>query len=253
MPRFPGTEPCPTEWGEASRQKSLRALARMGIEDAGQFEAAVAALARLMDGHDDPEAAARQREAEVERMVEAARLSGIPDYFRTPRTLAEQMIDAAGLYGTGRDVRVLEPSAGDGAILDVLRERHPEARVEAVEPSHTLRQIIEAKGHAASFGRPFEHFEPSAPYDAVVMNPPFGRGGIRAMDHVERAASMLAPGGRLVAVVPESCHFRREGRYRAFRAFVEDRGGYWIDLPADAFRESGTGVKTRLVVLDGVG
>ena len=79
VPRFPGTEPSPTEWGEASRQKSLRALARMGIESAGQFEAAVAALAYLMDGHDDPEADARQREAEVERMVEAARLSGIPD------------------------------------------------------------------------------------------------------------------------------------------------------------------------------
>ena len=160
------------------------------------------------------------------------------------------MIDAAGLYGTGRTLRVLEPSAGDGAILDVLRERHPEARVDAVEPSHTLCRIVEAKGHAAPSGSPFEHFEPSAPYDAVVMNPPFGRGGIRAMDHVERAASMLAPGGRLVAVVPESCHFRLQGRYRAFRAFVEDRGGTWIDLPADAFRESGTGVKTRLVVLD---
>ena len=68
--------------------------------------------------------------------------------------------------------------------------------------------------------------------------------------HVERAAGMLAPGGRLVAVVPESCRFRRDAAHRTFRAFVDDHGGHWIDLPAGAFQESGTGVKTRLVVLD---
>ena len=81
------------------------------------------------------------------------------------------------------------------------------------------------------------------------MNPPFGRGGALAMDHVERAAAMLAPGGRLVAVVPESCHFRSDRRHVAFRAFVDDHGGHWIDLPPDTFRPSGTTVKTRLVVL----
>lgn len=249
VPTFPREEPYPAEWQEQERQKSRRAFRRMGIETPEQFEAAVAALAALVDGHADPDAEARQRSAEVERLVEAARLAGIPDYFRTPPALAARIVQEAGLPGPGAGVRVLEPSAGDGALLDVLRERHPEARVDAVEPSHRLCEILRAKGHPEPFGRRFEHFEPSAPYDAIVMNPPFGRGGALAMDHVERAAAMLAPGGRLVAVVPESCHFRSDRRHVAFRAFVDDHGGYWIDLPPDTFRPSGTAVKTRLVVL----
>jgi hypothetical protein len=70
------------------------------------------------------------------------------------------------------------------------------------------------------------------------------------MRHVERAAGMLAPGGRLVAVVPESCYFRRDLAHTAFRAFIDEQGGHWIDLPDGAFQEAGTGVKTRLVVID---
>jgi 16S rRNA G1207 methylase RsmC len=37
-------------------------------------------------------------------------------------------------------------------------------------------------------------------WDRIVMNPPFSDG--RAQAHIEAAAQLLAPGGRLVAVLP---------------------------------------------------
>jgi len=40
------------------------------------------------------------------------------------------------------------------------------------------------------------------------MNPPFSQGRWQA--HVEAAATLLAPGGRLVAIVPASAH----GKYQ---------------------------------------
>ena len=252
-PSYPEDGPAPHDWQNTDREKRRRAFACMGIESGEQFKRAVAALAALIDGHEstDPDAAEREAQAEaarVERMVEAARLAGIPDYFRTPPRLVETVLASSGLYGTGRGARVLEPSAGDGAILDALRERYPEARVDAVEPNHRLAAIIRAKGHPEPFVRRFEHFEPSEPYDLVLMNPPFGRGGAVAMDHVERAASMLRPGGRLVSFVPESVVFRTDRRHAAFRAFVDEHGGHYIDVEAGAFED--TGVKTRIVVLD---
>lgn len=222
------------------------ALDRMGIDSAEAFEEAVTALDQLLDDHTDPDAEAKQHAADTDRLVEQARLARIPDYFHTPVAVIERIIQAAGLpTGPGTGLSILEPSAGDGAILDALRERCPDARLVAVEPVHRLHLILTRKGYSP-FGRRFEHFEPSAPFDRIVMNPPFGRGGATAMRHVERAITILAPGGRVVAVVPESCYFRRDLAHAAFRALIDEHGGHWIDLPDGAFQEAGTGVKTRL-------
>ena len=74
------------------------------------------------------------------------------------------------------------------------------------------------------------------------MNPPFERGQDR--EHVRHAYGFLNPGGRLVAVMSEGPFFRDRRADRAFRDWLDALGAEVERLPA------GTGVQTRLVVLD---
>lgn len=125
----------------------------------------------------------------------------IPDqksyqFYPTPPGLAAILVAAADIGDTDT---CLEPSAGTGAIADLL----PKDRTQCVEVSVLHAAVLEQKGHAVHCGDflGFAEFCPSR-FSRIVMNPPFSQGRWQA--HVEAAAGLLAPGGRLVALLPES-------------------------------------------------
>jgi 16S rRNA G1207 methylase RsmC len=79
-------------------------------------------------------------------------------------------------------------------------------------------------------------------FDRVAMNPPFADGA--DVVHVTRAFGMLAPGGKLVAIMSAGVEFRSDKKTVAFRELVAANGGTIERLPEDSFRESGTSVRT---------
>jgi phospholipid N-methyltransferase len=170
------------------------------------------------------------------------------NYFPTPRWLAARMTRLAGV---GMGDRVLEPSAGRGAIVDVLFEHG--ARVEAVEQHVPFARELAAADHCrVQHVGDFLALDGLAckPVDAVVMNPPF----VRQADiyHVTHALNFVRPGGALVSVMSNGVMFRDNHLTRQFRARVEQLGGYFTPLPEDSFKESGTGVRTVLLVIKSV-
>lgn len=173
----------------------------------------------------------------------------IPGFFPTPRPVIERMLDEA-------DIRlgqmVLEPSAGKGDIADAIRERHGETEIAltVVEISPRLAAILKAKGHDLS---PVADFlECQGRYDRIVMNPPFEKG--QDIDHVQHAYKLLAPGGRLVAIMSSGPFFRNDSKSIEFRDWLDVQESSVEDLPAgtfsgkDSFRQ--TGVASKLVVID---
>lgn len=64
------------------------------------------------------------------------------------------------------------------------------------------------------------------------------------------ALGFLRPGGRLVSVMSAGVKYRQDAKTRAFRELVEQHSGTIEDLPEDAFRESGTSVRTVVVTMD---
>ncbi|BBA45242.1 TPA: DUF4942 domain-containing protein [Burkholderia cepacia] len=125
-------------------------------------------------------------------------------FHQTSERLAK---DAVAWAEVGDSDRVLEPSAGQGAIAAHL----PAARLQCVELSSLHCAVLRARGFTADEGDFIAWSDAAAQrgrlFDVVVMNPPFSDG--RAQLHVERAYRLLAPGGRLVAVVPGSLNGRQ--------------------------------------------
>jgi hypothetical protein len=90
--------------------------------------------------------------------------------------------------------------------------------------------------------------EPAAPiYDAALMNPPFERG--QDCEHVRHAWGFVKPGGALVAIMGAGVMFRNQRPYSEFREWAESLGGEFVEIPAGAFKESGTGVATVMLTL----
>lgn len=194
----------------------------------------------LLKGRGEAERAAD----DLRRKIEGLKFSNIPGYFPTPAAVVAQMIEAADIPA---DALVLEPEGGSAAILDAVREAEPSAAFVVYERHHTLRQILEAKGYTLT-GDDFMASDTSHKVDRVLMNPPFENG--QDMEHVMRAFEHLKPGGRLVAIMSPGPFFRSDRKAAAFREWFDGLGGEKTDLPAGAFKESGTGVSTVIVTVD---
>lgn len=175
-------------------------------------------------------------------------------FFRTPSEIVGLLLTATGPFG-GYDVRVLEPSAGDGAIAEQVRALAVpgvgDIDLVCVEPDPQRHAALLAKGFKAE-QMTFEDFaatEPE-PFDSIVMNPPFATPGHPVLwaEHVLLAYDLLVPGGSLAAIVPNNLD-RAGAAVRRVRSLVEDWGDV-EPLSEGSFKESGTGVRTALLTLE---
>lgn len=198
---------------------------------------AVLALWAMIDGK-TPEQEKADRLAQMERDLQ---FSQIPGYFPTPDAVIDVMLDYAQVEPTHS---VLEPSAGSGAIVDRLPE---DCLTVVYEINPKLCEVLQAKGFDA---RPLDFLktEGTFSFDRVLMNPPFEKQ--QDIDHVLHAYKRLKSGGRLVAVMSPSQFFRTNSKSTIFRAFLETNTSEVIDLPDGSFKESGTGVSAKLVIID---
>lgn len=193
-----------------------------------------------------PKSAAEKQADDLRAKVDKLQFSSIPGYFPTPAPIVELMLSHAGDLD---DVRtMLEPEGGSGAILDHVRKRCPEMQFTVYERHNSLREILQLKGYALA-GADFMEADESQKFELVMMNPPFENG--QDIDHVQKAHRMLADGGRLVAIMSPGPFFRSDRKALAFRQWFDALGGYKVDLPANSFKESGTGTATVMIVVEG--
>lgn len=196
---------------------------------------------------------AERKETEAERRLHGAAAAHekevthqeIAGYFPTPTDLAEYVVELADIPA---DAQVLEPSAGHGALVDAIRRAEPSAVVDAVEINPDLRNLLRKKGAAVVAADILsESFAPGTLYSRIVMNPPFEDG--QSIDHVRRAWELLAPGGRLVAIVPESIEYRSDRKHTAFREWLDAHGFQREDVERQKFGRAAD-IKTRILIGD---
>ncbi|WP_374282694.1 strawberry notch-like NTP hydrolase domain-containing protein [Novosphingobium sp.] len=171
--------------------------------------------------------------------------------FATPPRLAWLAARACSL---GTDELVLEPSAGTGMLAVwaakagthlVLNEISP-LRRDCLTVAFPAARVT---GHDAELID--ELLDPAIVPSAVLVNPPYSHGIGRGHDgrtgarHLRSAWSRLAPGGRLVAIMPEW--------FDCAQFLAKTKGPVSLRLNAAverAFVKHGTGITTRLLVLD---
>lgn len=157
-------------------------------------------------------------------------------YFPTPEKLVIKMIEMANINS---DDVVLEPSAGQGAIADEIKCK----QIITVELNQDNASVLRNKGYDVIQENFLE--VNNLKYSKVVMNPPFSKQ--QDIDHVLHAYKQLDSNGILVAVMSESPFFRSNKKSVDFREFLESVEAEIITNPENTFKESGTGVNTRLV------
>lgn len=119
----------------------------------------------------------------------------IPDdkafqFYPTPAGLAQRVVELAEI---DESHRCLEPSAGTGAIADLMPKGTTCCEVSALRCA-----VLEAKGHTVFNGDFMATSGFSA--DRICMNPPFDQGRWKA--HLEHAATLIRDNGRIVAILP---------------------------------------------------
>lgn len=189
------------------------------------------------------------------RIMSAANADG---YVPTPAALAAELVSMYGEVRStpGRRLRVLEPSAGVGRFVRAIRAQLGAewCEITAVEPDARRARQIPADDAVSVVVDTFEAYARGAAdrFDVIVMNPPFVIPGRPTMwvKHLRLAWELLAPGGRLVAILPASVlDEHRTGSVREAGDLVRMHGGGEL-LGRDAFAESGFTVDTAVVWLD---
>jgi hypothetical protein len=164
-----------------------------------------------------------------ERTVSTA-VSKDLQFYPTPRSVIDYVLKSVSIPPGSL---VLEPSCGDGAILDVLKSKGFECYGVEVHPGRAKQ--ARGKGHNV-YTANFLEMSPTPIYDVVVMNPPFY--GRHYLKHIEQAKRFLKPRGLLVSILPATAWYEH-GEVK----------GQWHDLPIGSFRESGTNVNTGFIVI----
>ena len=201
----------------------------------------------------------------LENMImtgQASDFKKVFQFFPTPRAVAEQMCRLAELK---RDSVVLEPSIGKGDLADVVLEygyvgenqdgqKVSVVELVSVELNHDMSRYLEGKPYKSFVGVDFLTlaYTPSREdllgyknFTHVIMNPPFAKQ--QDLDHIRAAYEMLKPGGILVTVATTSWQWRENKKAVEFREWLNGLDYEVIEVPAGAFKESGTMIPTVII------
>jgi phospholipid N-methyltransferase len=160
-----------------------------------------------------------------------------PQLFPTSEDIAAEMVELAEI-NPGH--RVLEPSAGTGNIIKAMQETSPGLNIWAIETVPRLASALSQKFPDVRVREDdFLSWIDHGLFDRIVMNPPFENGA--DIKHIRYAASMLAPGGRLVALCANGPRQQIQ---------LKPLASEWRDLPAGSFKAPGTGVNVAMLVID---
>lgn len=116
------------------------------------------------------------------------------DFYPTPKEVIEKMVEPY-VQNISRETYILEPSAGNGNIVDYLSNLrcykwdYIKPNIHCIEKDLNMQSILRDKGYKL-VGSDFLTHDNSQAYDLIIMNPPFSSGE----HHLLKAWSVLDDG-----------------------------------------------------------
>ena len=165
-------------------------------------------------------------------------------FFATPEKLADELVYLADLK---QHDTILEPSAGQGAIVKAINKV-----CDVVPDCFELMEVntLILKKSGLSFNLIGEDFlkNKGKTYSKIIANPPFTKN--QDIDHLKEMYNCLSRGGKLVCITSESWVNGSQKKQVDFKNWLEKEKAEIIDIEKGSFKESGTAVGGKIVVLE---
>lgn len=165
-------------------------------------------------------------------------------FFATPEKLADELVYLADLK---QHDTILEPSAGQGAIVKAINKV-----VDVVPDCFELMDVntLILKKSGLSFNLIGEDFlkNEGKTYSKIIANPPFTKN--QDIDHLKEMYNCLSSGGKLVCITSESWVNGSQKKQVDFKNWLEKEKAEIIDIEKGSFKESGTAVGGKIIVLE---
>ncbi|MBK9488788.1 MAG: DUF4942 domain-containing protein [Haliscomenobacter sp.] len=164
------------------------------------------------------------------------------EFFPTPAWLTEEMLSLVNLRSVHS---ILEPSAGKGDIIEVIRSKMHRPRIYCCEIDPELQMILNGKG-VTILNDDFLSFTAQGYYfDLVVMNPPFSQGA----QHLLHAWNIISEGEILCLLNAETIRNPYSEERQLLTKLIADSGQVLFYPRAFADAERQTPVDVALVHL----
>lgn len=165
-------------------------------------------------------------------------------FFPTPKEIVDYIVDLADIKDN--DI-ILEPSAGQGAIIEGILRKNKNANIFAIELMELNSDILNKKGFNHEKGNFL--LIPNQPiYTKIIANPPFSKN--QDIDHVYRMWECLAVGGRIITITSKHWIDSKNKKETEFKNWLNVVGAEQIEIEKGAFKESGTNISSLILIID---
>jgi len=181
-------------------------------------------------------------------------------FFATPPELADYLCELAwekkeihyiNTWDTAyRLTKVLEPSAGQGAIIDAIRRKAGLCSVHAFELMDVNREILKQKYESSEYfllaaEKDFLNAKEETKFNWIIANPPFNKN--QDVEHIKKMYNLLAESSVLVSVASEHWVNSSNKKETEFREWLKEVNAEIFDIPRGSFKESGTMVGGKII------
>lgn len=171
-------------------------------------------------------------------------------FFATPDKLADWLVELADINEADS---ILEPSAGQGAIVKAINRVLPNKKVYCYELMSVNQTILKNLTEVEFIGEDFlnpdgKNTAQQLQFDKIIANPPFSKN--QDIDHVKEMYNCLKSGGRLVSITSKHWELSNNKKETSFREWLKEVGADQYDIDNGSFKESGTMVGGFILVID---
>lgn len=160
-------------------------------------------------------------------------------FFATPSELADRLVMLSEINGNHT---VLEPSAGQGAIIEAINRTHPDLSVDCYELMDINHIFLNKISTANLIGEDFLTSDKGKKYDRIIANPPFSKN--QDITHLKEMYERLNDNGILVCITSThwyKCDNKTEIHFRNWLDSLDNEAEI-REIEQGAFKESGTKV-----------
>lgn len=176
-------------------------------------------------------------------------------FFGTPPDLADYIITKVtaetNLFEADQQIKILEPSAGDGSLVKAINRHNPDLMVDCFELMDLnwmkLAKVPGAVMLGDDFLKAVDEKKILNTYDLIIANPPFSKN--QDIDHIMAMYECTKVGGYIITIASKSWTFGSQKKQVKFKNWLEEINAVTEEIMPGSFKDSGTLVGAMIIMI----